>query len=328
MTTHPALFKLFNWWPNTWVIPRRMRDDAKRRTAHLGLASLDLHDPLVNQRKDSREAIVESQIPQSLKKPSNDSVSDILARGTAVSSARIQLESMVSELVKPLHHLLTSQESKTYLIGEGRHPTSLDCLALGYFSLVLVPNLPSPWLLESMTNQSYQLTAYIKSLQSICFGEQPYTIEALSSKDGGQQSDYKLPIRLATPPSLRTVTNTIIDSLLDNVAFIPTTWRPRKSTQLPCQSHRPSSSASSDESENREYTEAMVYARRREKFMTWGTFMLGGAAFVSYLVSAGIVSLSIGNQGQYDDSAAEGNDEKEQEEGVFDLGEAGQLLGL
>ncbi|KAI5305707.1 hypothetical protein KEM56_003549 [Ascosphaera pollenicola] len=327
--THLALFKLLNWWPNTWIIPRRMRDDAKSRTAHLGLTGLDLHDALKEQRKDSREAIAESQIPKSLQKTPKDSVSEALARGATVSPTRIQLDAMVTELVKPLHHLLASHQSKTYLIGEGDRPTSLDCIAIGYLSIALIPGLPSPWLRDSIASQSAQLVAYVDQLQDLVFGKGPYKVEIMPSQaestevrqqEDEQVPDLKLPIRLATPPALRTVTNTIIDSLLGSIPIIPSTWRARRSVQQPQPTHIPSpADASSEETETPEIPKAVAQARRREKLTTWGTYALGGAAFIGYLISAGIVNFSLGGQEE---------ELQEEEEAEFDLGEAGQLLGI
>ncbi|KAI5307216.1 hypothetical protein KEM55_008372, partial [Ascosphaera atra] len=293
--TRKALTQTLSCWPNTWLVPPRLREHAKLRTKHLGLNSLDLDDRLSKDRKDTREAMAESQIPESLKSTPRENISNLLAQGKTVSPARIKLDTMVGELVGPLADLLSSPQPKRYMLGS---PSSLDCLALGYLSLATVPDLPYSWLRDAVAQQAPQLLAYVNQMRGLCFGEQPYTMNSIRSsaeagsppqtelqRDAGVGQVTKIPLCRGTPaPAIRTVASAVLDSMLDSIPFIPSTWRMRPST---IQQQRPekrarreksedASSDDEDEEDDAETSGAVAQMCRRERLVTLGTVLLGG----------------------------------------------------
>jgi sorting and assembly machinery component 37 len=101
-------------------------------------------------------------IPETLRS-SRKSVSEIVKQPHVAS--RIRLDGMADALWGPLDQLLGD---KRYLLSE-HSPSSLDCLAVAYLALALIPVLPEPWLAESMGRYP-RLCAYVHELRQRFFG--------------------------------------------------------------------------------------------------------------------------------------------------------------
>src|SRR5256885_49133 len=123
-------------WPLQYTIPPKLRSAAKARTAHLGLSSLDM-----DAAEPSTDTKSHPAIPQSLATTPTATVTSILTQPH--HSAQFRLSSLAAAFFTPLHALRTKTSTR-YLLGP--HPTTLDCLALAYLSLALLPDLPSPFL--------------------------------------------------------------------------------------------------------------------------------------------------------------------------------------
>ncbi|EEP77510.1 conserved hypothetical protein [Uncinocarpus reesii 1704] len=81
--TSPAYGTLLQW-PNQWIIPPQVRSQAKARTEHLGLSSLDL-DVVEEERQQGRDAtaLAAGQIPKSLVTKPRQTVSGLLDKNFA-----------------------------------------------------------------------------------------------------------------------------------------------------------------------------------------------------------------------------------------------------
>ncbi|KAI4269069.1 MAG: hypothetical protein L6R38_007608, partial [Xanthoria sp. 2 TBL-2021] len=146
-STRPA-YSLILHWPNTWLLPPQRRAAAKARTDHLKFSSLDLDT--VDQDEDAiqkSQFAAGTEIPKRLIR-STPRTTASLAKKKGQHAARFRLDRLAEGLLGPLNDLL---KGKQYLLSdEEKRMTSLDCLALGYLALAMVPEVPQPWLSNKM----------------------------------------------------------------------------------------------------------------------------------------------------------------------------------
>lgn len=140
----------------------------KARTDHLGLSSLDL-DTTIDSQHTPNIPSGSNLIPQSLR----------ISRQTITSlakqpqhAARFRLDALADAFYEPLQELLGK---KRYMLSKDK-PSSLDCVAVAYLALALVP-LPQRWLADIMTSRYPDLCSYVKRLTKEFFGG-PAEIEA------------------------------------------------------------------------------------------------------------------------------------------------------
>lgn len=60
--------------------------------------------------------------------------------------------------------------------------TSLDCLAFGYLALMLVPDVPRPWLRDLVRRRHEDLALFVDTTREAVFGGDPFGPEVLTSK--------------------------------------------------------------------------------------------------------------------------------------------------
>ncbi|KAL8914291.1 MAG: hypothetical protein Q9172_007113 [Xanthocarpia lactea] len=140
-STRPAYSHILHW-PNTWLLPPQRRAAAKARTDHLNFSSLDLDTIDQDEEKKSQFA-AGSEIPRRLIR-STPRTTSMAKKGQ--HAARFRLDKLAEGFFEPLNQLL---QDKSHLLSNGA-TSSLDCLALGYLALALVPDVPQPWLSQKM----------------------------------------------------------------------------------------------------------------------------------------------------------------------------------
>ncbi|OBT64229.1 hypothetical protein VE03_06867 [Pseudogymnoascus sp. 23342-1-I1] len=159
--TRPALASALPF-PLSWLEPRRLREAALARTAHLGI-KLDGDD------KDDAAAEGQVQgedvIPASLRKDNTSAASASIA---AEGAATIRLSALADEFLEPL----------SAMRGEGRwfvggRATEVDCLALGYLAVMLVDGLPRPWL-AAKVRAVKGLKEWVGEVEGVAFEELPW----------------------------------------------------------------------------------------------------------------------------------------------------------
>ena len=160
-TTRPA-YSRFLQWPSPWLIPPKHRAAAKARTEYLGLSSLDVDNAHDTDKKDSKANPYLEQIPQSLR-VTRQSVSSLVKQ--PYQASRFRLEALTDNAMGSLQELLGQ---KQYMLSEDR-PSSLDCLAWAHLALALLPELPQPWLAESMRARYPSLCTYVNRLNRQVF---------------------------------------------------------------------------------------------------------------------------------------------------------------
>jgi hypothetical protein len=174
-TTSSAYTAMLPWFANYTVPPKR-RDLARARTAHMGLGSLDVDTtaeegfaPGRGTASSEYEAAKRAAgLPtESQPKPLRMGRGKGLL-GTPVYAARFRLDALSNELLEPLADLLGQGE---YIFGRGQ-PSSLDCLAFGYLSLLYYPAVPQAWLKETIQTRFPRLASYIRRLRKEVFASE------------------------------------------------------------------------------------------------------------------------------------------------------------
>lgn len=203
------LYNTIQPFPLPYLTPPSIRAAAKLRTEHLGLSGLDI-DSEEGSPKDN------SIIPASLRTP-RTTVSSLLAT-TPEINARIRLDALAQNFLGPLQDLLGE---KRYLVSE-RQFSSLDCLALGYLSLMLLPELPQPWLAKSVRAHSPQLCTWTQDLSSRIFGPAVTPAAALltSSSSSNSPDPSALPWKTPNTGGLLGITTTYLTTLADSLPVL------------------------------------------------------------------------------------------------------------
>ena len=159
--TRSTLSRLLKF-PQQYMVPPTMRAAAAHRTEHLGISSYDIEDS--EERRRREEAPGSEQIPRSLLKRQRETVTSLLGRAGPTSP--FKLYALSTEFLDPLEELLGDEE---FLFGE--EPVSLDCFLFGYLALALYPEMPQPWLRQSLKERYPSLVAYTDRMRKTWFSE-------------------------------------------------------------------------------------------------------------------------------------------------------------
>lgn len=125
----------------------------------------------------------QSIIPESLRKPKN-TISSMFAANPE-TGAQIRLDGLARDFFEPLE--LLRRDGKFF--GDGEGFTSLDCLALGYLCLMLIPELPQPWLSKTMRGNFGALSKWTEKRRRLVFGKDVDLDYAfLGAKEGWRNS--------------------------------------------------------------------------------------------------------------------------------------------
>ncbi|KAJ6079477.1 hypothetical protein N7467_009230 [Penicillium canescens] len=309
--TSPAYGALLQW-PNQWILPPKLHGSAKSRTEYLGLSSLDLQAMEEQRKREHSAAVASGQIPKNFIQQPRETVSKLLGR--TAQHNQFRLEALTAEFFEPLEAMLAR---KSYLLpDQSGNPSSLDCIALGYLALALVPELNFPWLRDAMRAKAPQVTAYTERMRSRCFGDVDVKIEhAFQPVSVGPEAELaKLPWRAPERVSVAAVGSTLLSTLADNTPFLREIRQNRRLKQAvqsdgdfsPVQKHLLAQYA---DSSNKDMLVSVVAA------------VAGTAALVGYMVHVGLLSFSGGGHAEEEDDEVEG------EVTHLDPGSAADFLG-
>jgi hypothetical protein len=95
-------------------------------------------------------------------------------------AARFKLDAFSSELLDPLSDLIGKHD---YIL-RGEKPSSLDCLAFGYLSLLFYAPVPQAWLKDAIQNKYPRVATYIHRLRQQLFRDEeinPASVWSLST---------------------------------------------------------------------------------------------------------------------------------------------------
>ena len=290
-TTRP-LYNTIQSFPLPYLTPPAIRAAAKERTAHLGLSSLDLDN-------ENPESYEQSIIPQSLRKPKN-TISSLLA-ASPETGAQIKLDALASDFFEPLQKL---KGSKQFLVSDSTF-SSLDCLALGYISLMLVPELPQPWLSQTMRRKYPEICHWVESLGSQVFGGPVDADDAfLTTRDeftpskGGKSS---LPWVAPRNGGLVGAGTVFLSSIADS---IPVVGQLRRNTRM--------------RQHGGKTPDSELQGSSWQNISVVGGLLASVGLFIGYAFQNGLISLPAGSTEGYHNTTGSSND----------YGDAGEILGI
>jgi sorting and assembly machinery component 37 len=291
--TRPIFSTLQNF-PLTWITPQKLRAAAKARTQHLGLSSLDIDTDIEPEKE-------KSVLPESLRR-SQASVTSMLSSHPE-SAAQIRLDSLATSFFEPLQEL--RDQSRFFISSQ---PTSLDCLALGYLSLALLPDLPSPWLSSCMRKKFPQLCAFVHDAQRMFFGGPVTLTDACLTPESEEERERRvrgkggLPWVKDSNEGLLAIGGVLAAHIVDSLPVISDLIKARKVQKI-------IEKAVEEDPEADEQLAEMhdrVVARRRDIYVTVGTVAVGVGLFVGFMFQNGIWAVLNGdmritmNEGEYE----------------------------
>lgn len=277
--TSPAYGAILQW-PNQWILPPQIHAAAKARTEPLGLSSLDLEATEEQRKRDHSAAVAAGRIPQNFISRPRETVSNLLGRTS--HQHQFRLEALTGELFGPLEELLSD---KTHLLSD-RAPSSLDCLAVGYLSLALIPDLPLSWLRDSMQRKAPRLSQYIERMRSALFG-------AVNVADAFHtNASSQLPWQAPERANLASVGKSLLTSLAESTPILKDLRlnnRLRETVE--------SSDAGLSEVESKSLSD---YARGQKKdtLLSVAAVVGGLAAMVGYMIHNGVFSAKHQEEGE------------------------------
>ncbi|KAK7885731.1 hypothetical protein LTR67_010083 [Exophiala xenobiotica] len=204
--TRQALAEILSW-PNSWTVPHRLRERAKKRSEHLGLSSLDVDTA---QQDKSEETGLTAHIPKSLRKPKL-TVSGLLGRG--VQKNKFRLDAITADFFEPVMELLGD---KTYLLGD--EESSLDCLVLGYLALMQRPQLPQGWVRDALRTKYAKLGHWAEARITTAFNE-PIDFALIMGRKTGTPETRLPPAGFQAPQerSLSQVLQSVVEGCISSI---------------------------------------------------------------------------------------------------------------
>ncbi|PWY91181.1 putative mitochondrial import receptor subunit [Aspergillus heteromorphus CBS 117.55] len=283
-------------WPQQWILPPQLHSAAKSRTEHLGLSSLDLAAIEEQRQRDHSAAVAAGHVPKNLVPRPRDTVSGLLGKTTQQNQFR--LEALTGELFDALEEILAGKDFFLHTRDQGG-PTSLDCLALGYLSLALVPELPNSWLRDAMKSKAPGVTGYTERWVKDIFGV--VELQHAFSPDAASGSVSILPWRVPERARLVTVGNTLFNALADATPI----W---KDIRL---NNRVKEVVEADDSglsgvERTSYS-ALMKGQNKDVWLSVGAAVGAVATLVGYVTYAGMFS---SKEEQYEEEAGDQTQEE------------------
>ncbi|RDW93904.1 glutathione S-transferase family protein [Aspergillus mulundensis] len=268
--TSPAYGAILQW-PNQWILPPQLHAAAKTRTEPLGLSSLDLEATEEQRKRDHSAAVAAGRIPQNFISRPRETVSNLL--GKSSQQHQFRLEALTGDLFVPLEELL---DGKTH--PSGQTPSSLDCLLVGYLSLALVPELPHPWLRDSMQRKAPRLSQYVERMRQEVYG----TVNVSDAFNSGAGSS--LPWQAPERASLASIGTSLLTSLADSTPILKDI---RMNNRLREAVESPNAGLSQVESKA---VSQYVQGQGKDILLSVATVVGGVAALVGYMAHTGIFS--------------------------------------
>ncbi|KEQ70580.1 hypothetical protein M436DRAFT_13314, partial [Aureobasidium namibiae CBS 147.97] len=192
--TRSAFTKILPWYAN-FVVPPQRRHEARQRTQHLGVSSLDvddIHEDVI----DKPSSMQSEQQKKPLEHETEKHARRLLGRRDTVRTllqqpehaAAFKLNALADNFFEPLQDLLKNQSN---LLGTDQ-PAVVDCLAFGYMSLMFYPKMPQNWLASTMRLKYQKLVVYLGSLRD-ALRVDAHPDEALSALSQSEKGAADLP---------------------------------------------------------------------------------------------------------------------------------------
>lgn len=287
------IFNTIQSFPLPYLTPPHLRAEAKKRTEYLGLSALDIDT------EDGDKSREPSIIPESLRR-GKQTVSSLLA-ASPETNAQIRLDALATDFFSTIQEL---KGKKKYLVSNS-HVSSLDCLALGFISLMLYPKLPQPWLSKTMRKKFPHLVRWVDELKDAVWGVVTLDDALLTKAAHGnavQRKKNDLPWQAPEPRGILNVGGVFLAGLADS---IPMVGQARKNHRM------------------RRYGGEGAEKNARGKvwtyFATVGGVLAAVGLVAGFALQRGLIQVPENWHGKK-------GDEREKTQGLDDLGEAGHAL--
>ena len=227
--TRTAFTKILPWYANYMVPPKR-REAARKRTEHLGISSVDIddvHEDLSNRPAGfdvGKEKKFESETQKraSLLLPQKNTVRSLLQRPE--HSAVFKLHALADNFFEPLQDMLGDSE---FFLG-AKEPQEIDCLAYGYLSLMLYPQLAQDWLAKTMRKKYRKLVQYTERMHERLgmqtSAEDVMTLSECESKEEvrGKRNacNMTLPWEPPAPAGIADIASKVACDLFSRIPFV------------------------------------------------------------------------------------------------------------
>lgn len=273
-----------------------IRSQAIARTAGLGITALDIG---TSETTVSATSLVGA--PHTTTSTQAHSPSILTSTETA---AIFKLTNLVRDFVEPLQARLGSNR---YFIGADF--STIDCLAAGYLSLCLYPELPNPWLANEMRKGFPRMCGYLNDIRTQLFGKFVDANEVLAYTRGSTEREKApetdLPWAVVERGDLPWMSGFVVDCALDAIGL-------GREAQAKKQKQRErEESIDPEDLEQKRKAEAAIRSQRIRGALT----VVGGvAAFIGYCIWSGFLQIQLKKE-KKDEEEEEEEGEEEEEEG-------------
>lgn len=168
--TRPAYSSVLPF-PLTWTEPPTVRRRMCDVAAHLGLSDLNIDEQAEDKKQAAAAASEDSRgflkVPERLRRLNRGVKAALSPEQTALfrlEATGIECLGVLADLKGRRH-----EEGRPFFFG-GQKATTLDCLAFGYLSLMLVPEVPRPWLRDLMRRRYDCLCVFVDGVRDELYG--------------------------------------------------------------------------------------------------------------------------------------------------------------
>ena len=196
LRTRSSYTQILPWYAN-FLLPPRVRSAARARTAHLGVSNVDVdsvHDDIIEKPQSLKQQQPRQFERHETEKHANRLLGQrntlrSLLRGPEHATA-FKIRALADTFFEPMQNSLGNNQ---YLLGTSA-PSVVDCLAFGYLSLMLYPQMPHAWLETSLKSRYPKLKSYIDRMRE-CFDLDATPAEVFQNKErpvGGTSKENSL----------------------------------------------------------------------------------------------------------------------------------------
>lgn len=216
-----------------YTLPSTLHSTALSRAAAAGLSSTDDDEEATQQTREPQVQAGNADHADAKLAGGISSPSLLFKRKHTLQAAlrdeqskmRFRVQAAVETLLEPVAEKLkavATQRGKRrkdiYLLGGGKRggPTSLDCLAFGYLSLLLNPSMQNSFLTGVIRKRYGIVVDYIDALRiELLGGTAPIDANVIMSSQLDHTTFFSLPWRRLSPPppSSTTTTTTVLKNL-------------------------------------------------------------------------------------------------------------------
>ncbi|KAF3903909.1 Metaxin-1 [Orbilia brochopaga] len=162
ITATRPLYSTFIRFPLQYEIPHAHHTRATAVTAHLA--------PLIRELGSIDDEAAKQPVSTSFANLTTASTSDKEKDAAEEKiTTRVKLRNLLADVLDPIREKLRSgKQRQSHLLGSSS-PSTVDCLLVGYLSLLIYPDLPAGWAKEIMQREFADIIQYTDALWPLMF---------------------------------------------------------------------------------------------------------------------------------------------------------------